>query len=74
MRYAVSRFESVPHARPDDDDSDDGDGAVHLLHGMPGPACGHRAQASSYFDRLWIEGNKDGRYFFCARERGGADH
>jgi len=41
-------------------------GAVELLDGLPGPDAGHCVEASSYFDRLWNEGNKDARYWFAA--------
>lgn len=41
-------------------------GAVHLLEGLPGPEYGHSTEASSYFDRMWAEGNKMSRYWFAA--------
>lgn len=40
-------------------------GAVRLFEGLPGPEHGHGVGGSSYFDRLWKEGDKVKRYYFC---------
>jgi hypothetical protein len=50
---------------------------ITLHQGAPGPECGHSAEASSYFDRLWRRGiskhsHKQERFFLCIR-RGKGD-
>ena len=44
-------------------------GEVHLFRGLPGPAHGHVAESSSYFDRLWKKGKMDERYFLVLKKR-----
>ena len=44
-------------------------GEVHLFRGLPGPAHGHAAESSSYFDRLWKKGKMDERYFLVLKKR-----
>eukprot|EP00040_Diaphanoeca_grandis_P018150 m.95338 g.95338 ORF g.95338 m.95338 type:complete len:763 (-) comp26811_c0_seq2:352-2640(-) len=41
---------------------------VHLYEGTPRAACGHVASASSYFNRMWSEGNKSKRYYICVKK------
>ncbi len=35
-----------------------------MYEGAPPTVSGHSTYASSYFDRLWMNGDKDKRYFF----------
>lgn len=60
LTASAAGFRSVEGAQ-----SEDYPGAVHLLEGLPGPDFGHSTEASSYFDRLWNEGNKVTRYWFA---------
>lgn len=53
----------------DEFQSEPGGGGIELLDGLPGPEAGHSVEASSYFDRLWNEGNKVARYWFAAVPR-----
>lgn len=47
-------------------ESESGKGGVKLFEGTPGPECGHLStDSSSYFDRMWKEGDKHKRYYFC---------
>ena len=43
---------------------------IPLHCGLPGPECGHRVEAESYFDRLWQHGNHKKRFFLFVRKVG----
>ena len=38
-------------------------GRARLYHGVPGPESGHLVHATSFFDRFWMHGHHEERYF-----------
>ena len=41
---------------------------IVLWRGVPGPQVGHMVNASSYFDRLWENGNRNDRWFLYLKK------
>jgi tRNA G46 methylase TrmB len=44
--------------------------SVPLLEGLPPASCGYTVRASSYFDRLWANGNRKRRFFVAVARAG----